>query len=167
MPSLCKSLLVASLLAVSTGCASGQGQAACPAAATPNDGLDKLEQDQLAAKLIEVTMGKDLAEQIMTAMSASLSKLPGLPPGFMERFKANADVNDLQKLIIPIYTKLYDRETMIAAIRFYESETGKALVSKMPEATRLGMEAGQQWGKQIAEKTISEMKSGAPAPAKK
>lgn len=166
MPSLFKSLFLISVLAVSTGCASGQGQANCPAAAAPADGLDKLEQDQLAAKLIEVTMGKDLAEQIMTAMSASLSKLPGLPPGFMERFKANADVNELQKLIVPIYTKLYDRETMIAAIRFYESEPGKALVSKMPEATRLGMEAGQQWGKQIAEKTISEMKAGG-APAKK
>lgn len=108
-------------------------------------------------------MGKNLAVQIMDSMLAAFKKIPNLPEGFIERFRANARAEDLEALVIPIYVKTYERETMIAAIEFYESEQGRILVAKLPEATRLGMEAGQRWGKQVADKTLREMGLTSPA----
>ena len=131
--------------------------------AASSQDLNKLDQQQLAVKLIEVTMGKNLGQQILDSMTESLRKMPGLPEGFIDRFRANARIEDLQTLIIPIYVKMYERETMIAAITFYESEQGRILVSKLPEATRLGMEAGKLWGKRIADQTLTEMGLSQPA----
>ena len=165
--SLLRSLAFGSVLASLSGCASSTPAATCPAspaaAASPTEDLSKLDQEQLATKLIAVTMGKNLGQQVLDSMTESMRKMPGLPPGFIDRFQANAHAEDLQTLVIPIYVKMYERETMIAAITFYESEQGRILVSKLPEATRLGMEAGQRWGKQLAERTLKEMGLTPPA----
>jgi hypothetical protein len=159
------SLTGACCLQLLLGCAASTPPPECPATTVvmpdgttaSNRDLNKLDQEQLAAKLIEVTMGKNLAQQILDSMTESLRKMPGLPPGFIDRFRDNAHMADLQTLLIPIYVKMYERETMIAAITFYESEQGRILVSKLPEATRLGMEAGKLWGKRIADQTLTEM----------
>jgi uncharacterized protein len=156
---LCSTLMMAA-------CASSTPSANCPAAPAPEaagEDLNKLDQEQLARKLIEVTMGKNLGNQVLDSMVESLRKLPGLPPGFIDRFRANARIEDLHDIIVPIYIKTYDRETMIAAISFYQSEQGKILIGKLPEATRLSMEAGQRWGQQVAEKTLKEMGITPPA----
>jgi uncharacterized protein len=144
-----------------TACASSTPPANCPvtpaAEASGGKDLNELDREQLARKLIEVTMGKNLGNQVLDSMVESLRKLPGLPEGFIDRFRANARIEDLHDIIVPIYVKTYDRETMIAAIAFYQSEQGKILIEKLPEATRLSMEAGQRWGQQVAEKTLQEM----------
>jgi len=144
------------------GCAAGTPAAACPEAPAapspkPRDDLSQLSSEQLAERLITVTMGKALGQQMMDSMLTNLSKMPSLPPGFVERFREKAHAEDLQTMVVPIYVKLYDRDTMIAAITFYESEQGHILVSKLPEATRLSMEAGQRWGRKLAEDTLQEM----------
>jgi hypothetical protein len=65
---------------------------------------------------------------------------------------------------VPIYVKNYDRKTLLAAIAFYASPQGHALVEKLPIVTSESMEAGKMWGQELARKTLREM--GIPAPAK-
>jgi hypothetical protein len=162
------SLLGIGSIWLTTACASSTPPADCPSApaaagSAGAEDLNKLDQEQLARKLVEVTMAQNLGNQVLDSMVESLRKLPGLPAGFIDRFRANARIEDLLEIIVPIYIKTYDRETMVAAISFYQSEQGKILVSKLPEATRLSMEAGQRWGQQVAEKTLKEMGIAPPS----
>jgi uncharacterized protein len=132
------------------------------AAPAIDDGLDRLSSAELARRMFQDTGGAALAKQALDSMAASFRKMPGLPPGFIDRFLANADVNDLVDIVVPIYARECDRETMIAAIRFYESPQGRILTSKMPAMTEQSMIAGRAWGKAVAEKTIQQLHASPP-----
>ncbi len=153
--------LVLSLLA---GCASASPPAACPAPpANTASHLRQLDSQQLAKRMIEAMVGDNLAEQALESMMSRLREIPGLPPGFVDRFRCNANFHDLEALLVPIYAKVYERETMIAATEFYESEQGRRFVRDEPEANRLGMEAGHRWTRDAAEKTLKDMGIAPPA----
>jgi hypothetical protein len=130
---------------------------AATTAAAPADDLDTLTNEQLVRKLLAVTGAGALGKQIMDTMAETMKKSPGMPPGFIERFAANAHPEDLTALIIPIYLRNYDAPTMKAAIRFYQSEQGQILVSKLPVVTKECGEAGREWGRKLAIRTLSEM----------
>jgi uncharacterized protein len=154
-------------IAVSTlACASSPSGAPCaPAAASAQptgDDLAGLTNEQLARKLLSLTGAENLGKQVLDGMAENLRKMPGLAPGFMDRFMANAKPEDLLALIVPIYVKNFDRETLGAAIHFYESKQGRALVAQQPIATKESMDAGRIWGRNLAEKTLAEM--GNPTP---
>jgi hypothetical protein len=123
----------------------------------PAEDLTSLTSEQLATKLLELTGAATLGKQVLDGMAQNMSKLKGLPPGFMERLQANARPEELAALLIPIYVRNFDRETLIAAIQFYESRYGRVMVSHLPQATKESMEAGQQWGRTLAQKTLVDM----------
>jgi hypothetical protein len=130
---------------------------AATTAAAPADDLDTLTNEELVRKLLAVTGAGALGKQIIDSMADTMKKNPGMPHGFMERFAANAHPDDLTALIIPIYLRNYDAATMKAAIRFYQSEQGQVLVSKLPTVTKECGEAGREWGRKLAIRTLSEM----------
>jgi hypothetical protein len=136
--------------------------ASAPGAEAPAEDLAPLTNDQLATKLLELTGAAHLGKQVMDGMTQNFSKFPGLPPGFLDKFRENAHPEELTALLVPIYVKNFDRDTLMAAIRFYESKYGRTLVAAMPAATKESMEVGQTWGKKLAEKTLSDM--GMPPP---
>lgn len=151
------SVIMASL---AVGCASTQTQPTCAAAtdrSSSADGLDKLSNEQLARKMLELTGSGKLGQQIMASMADSLQRLPGMPSGFMEKFQANAHPDDLVNLLVPIYVRNYDHETMIAAVRFYQSDSGRSLISHLPDVTRESAAAGKGWGRALAQKTLKDM----------
>jgi hypothetical protein len=53
--------------------------------------------------------------------------------------------------------KHYDHSTLLGALRFYESGSGRALISQLPAVTAESMTAGRTWGKAVATKTLSDM----------
>lgn len=152
------------LVLVLLACACAR-DAACPkapeatSADAPDPGADlhALTEEELARKMMELTGASNLGKQVMDAMADSLANTPGLPPGFMEQFKKNARGEDLTELVVPIYVEHYDRDTMTAAIIFYRSPQGQALLSKIPAVTQKSMVAGQEWGKTLARKTLEDM----------
>jgi hypothetical protein len=125
--------------------------------APSNDGLDKLSNEQLARKMLELTGSAKLAQQVMVSMGESLQKMPGMPNGFMAKLTANARPEDLINLLVPIYVRNYDRDTMIGAIHYYQSDAGKSLIAHLPEVTRESSAAGKGWGRALAEKTLRDM----------
>lgn len=152
------------------GCAAASPQTAAVSPGTtstmaptsPDDGLAKLSHEQLTRKLLEVTGSANLGKQVADGMIESFRKMSSLPPGFIDRFKQNIQPDSLVELIVPIYMKHLDRETVIAAIRFYESAPGQRLVTTLPAVTAESMEAGKTWGAQLARKTLNDLSSGAP-----
>jgi hypothetical protein len=160
---LSRVLLALSLL---TGCAGSATTTApvvnapsdsCPAAANPNDGLEKLTDQELAKKILEVTGAAGLMRQMADSMFDSFSKMPNLPPAFLERFRQNLHVEELIELVVPIYLKHYDRSTLIAAIRFYRSDRGALLIKALPAVTAETTEVGKAWGAALAKKTLTDL----------
>jgi hypothetical protein len=166
----CTFFLFASLAAFTLsiaglGCASTAPPApTCPTpaatsapSATSGDDLSPLTDEQLATKLLELTGATHMGKQVMDGMTDSFGKLPGLPPGFLERFRQNAHTEELTALLVPIYVKNFDRPTLMAAIEFYQSRYGRILVAALPAATKASMEVGQTWGRKVAEQTLTDM----------
>jgi hypothetical protein len=104
----------------------------------------------------------NLGKQVADGMMESFRKMSSLPPGFIDRFKQNIQPDSLVELIVPIYMRHLDRETIIAAIRFYQSAPGQRIVKTLPAVTAESMEAGKTWGAQLARKTLQDLSSGAP-----
>lgn len=142
---------------VTSACAGDQKPCAASPAAAEHDDLDNLSDEELARRLLTVTGAETLAQEVMDGMVAEFKKHPELPPEFIERFRKEADVQQLMDLIVGIYLKHFDRPTMLAAIRFYSSEHGRTLVSKMPAVTTDSMAAGAKWGRELAEKIAHDM----------
>jgi hypothetical protein len=150
------------------GCATAPPQGpTCPTApaatvaAAPTDppaeDLASLTNEQLATRLLGLTGASQLGKQVMDGMADNFAKLPGLPPGFLEKFRENVHPEELTELLVPIYVKSFDRDTLMAAIGFYESKYGRTMVAAMPAATKASMEVGQSWGKKLTIKTLSDM----------
>jgi hypothetical protein len=131
-------------------------------AASADDGLAQLTDEQLVRKLLEVTGASGLGKQVGDGMMDAFRKMPSLPPGFVDRFKQNLHAEVLVDLIVPIYLRHYDRTTIIAAIRFYRSEPGQRMVSALPEVTAESMAAGKAWGADLAKKTLKDLEAGSP-----
>lgn len=152
------------------GCAAASPQTAAVSPGTtsnaaptsPDDGLAKLSNEQLTRKLLEVTGAADLGKQVADGMLENFRKMSSLPPGFIDRFKQNIQPDSLVELVVPIYMRHLDRETIIAAIRFYGSAPGQRLVKTLPAVTAESMEAGKAWGAELARRTLKDVSSGAP-----
>lgn len=156
---LCVSVAVAAASAVGCAGAPAPGAAAPSAAcvAPTDEALNKLSNEDLVRRMLLATNANTMGKQVMNGMLESLRKMPNLPDGFIDRFKQNVDPNKLTEMLVPIYLKHYDHQTLIAAVQFYESESGKAMVGQLPAVTAEGMEAGQAWGKSLAQKTLADM----------
>ncbi len=137
-------------------CASTQSQAPCPAAPA-DDALKQMSNEQLARKMLELTGSAKLGQQVMQSMGESLQKMPGMPSGFMAKLAANAKPDDLVNLLVPIYVRNYDRDTMIGAIHYYQTDAGRSLIAHLPDVTRESSAAGKEWGRQLAQRTLREM----------
>jgi hypothetical protein len=139
------------------GCASAAPPAPCAPATTATDDLDKLTDEQLARRLMELTGAANLGKQMGAAMAEQMKKVPGMPPGFMDRFSANIHAEELTALLVPIYVKELDHETLVAVVRFYETKPGHVLTGKLPVLTQESMDVGKEWGRSLAKKTLEEM----------
>jgi hypothetical protein len=134
--------------------------ATAPAAPCPtakDDGLDKLTEEQLARKLLEVMGASQLGKQVADAMLENFRKMPQLPPGFIDRFKQNMNIEALNDMVVGVYLKHLDRKAMTASIRFYQSEEGRRIVAVLPVITQESMDKGREWGSELAKKTLKDL----------
>ena len=105
-------------------------------------------------KLLDLTGAGDLGKQTMEGMMAAFKNAPGLPEDFIETFLELAKPEDVVNLVVPIYMKHLDEETLDAVIKFHESPAGQKLIKVTPSITKESMEAGQVWGRDLALKTL-------------
>ncbi len=129
-----------------------------PAAPTATDPtLAQMTDEQVVRRVLDLTGASRLGKQVADGMLANLRKMPDLPPAFVDRFQSNIHPDELVDLLVPIYLKHYDRQTLLATIAFYESDRGRALIRELPSVTAESMEVGRTWGSALAKKTLSDL----------
>ncbi len=116
-----------------------------------------MTDEQLVRRLLEVTGAAQLGKQVGDSMIDAFQKIPNLPAGFLEKFKQNLRTDELIELIVPVYLKHYDHATLVAAIRFYNTDAGKKIVAELPAVTAESMEIGKKWGAKLAKKTLADL----------
>ncbi len=115
------------------------------------------EKEKKARLLMELTGAAQVGKQTMDAMLDHFGKAPGVPDGFLRKFKELARPGDLVEMVVPIYVKHLDEPTLDATIAFYKSEAGMKMTKAQPLMVKESMEAGQQWGQELAAKVLKAL----------
>jgi uncharacterized protein len=109
-------------------------------------------------KLLNLSGSGKIGVQVVAQMIPALQKaLPTVPQDFWDDFQKEIHPEELEELIVPIYDKHFSHEDIKKLIAFYESPIGKKLAGELPSISQESMQAGQQWGRQIAQKAIKEV----------
>ncbi len=114
---------------------------------------DDAKKEELTRKLLQLTGAADLGTQMMEGMAGQFRQTPGISQEFIDTFLELAKPEELIDLIVPLYVKAFDEQTLKDAIVFYESPAGRKLVEMQPQITQESMVLGQQWGMKLAEET--------------
>ncbi len=111
------------------------------------------EPEVLARRLLEVSGAGQLGVQMMNQMIASFRQSePEVPAAFWDELASQVDPSTLTDLVVPVYTRHLTVEEMQAAIAFYETPAGQAIIRKMPLVLQESFQVGQQWGMELAQK---------------
>ena len=70
-----------------------------------------------------------------------------------------ADWQELEDMVIPIYVKHLTAEEMDASIAFYRTPIGQSILQKMPAVMQESMQAGQQWGMKLGQQIAEELEA--------
>jgi len=110
-------------------------------------------------ELMVLTGAGDMGVQMMQGMMPELKKMvPQVPESFWTDLMKEVDPNELINLIVPVYAKHFSEEEIQETIKFYKSPAGRKMIQKQSLVMQESMAAGQQWGRQLAEKVIEKAK---------
>ena len=130
-----------------------------PPAVTAAPALDPSYEADIR-KLLEVTGSAALAQQVMDQMMVHMKPLaPNAPEEFWTEFRASVNSSDLIDMLVPIYAKYFTHEDIVALLAFYETPTGRKLISSQPALVQESMEAGAEWGRRIASDVMMRLEA--------
>ena len=122
------------------------------------------EQDESAKmedikQLLVLTGSGELGVQVMDRMiSAYKAALPQIPAKFWDDFMSDVNAGEINDMIVPIYAKHLTHKEIKKLAAFYRTETGKKLISVMPQITTEAMVVGQKWGAELGRKMGERLK---------
>ncbi len=116
------------------------------------------DPEALALELLEVTgaarLGLQVLDQMLDTFKASD---PSVPPEFWEEFRREVDVEEVTRLVVPVYTEHFTAAEMSAAIDFYRTPAGQAIIAKLPIVMQESMAAGQAWGAEVGRRAAERL----------
>lgn len=116
--------------------------------------------EQSVRKLMEVTGAADAGMQVLNGMLPALKQMaPNAPDEFWTEFMSEIHPETMIDMIVPIYQRHYSEEDVQAAIDFYTSPAGKRFIAKQGVVMQESMQAGQQWGEQVARRAIDKLRA--------
>ena len=128
-----------------------------PVAQTPS--ADQANKRVEIRKLIELTgaanVSADALRQIIEPLKAGF---PGVPDEFWDTFTKEVRSDELIDLVIPIYDKYYTRDEIHDLTLFYQSPVGQKTIKVLPKLSADAIEAGQEWGKMVADRAMRKLK---------
>lgn len=117
-------------------------------------------KEELARELMEVTRAGDMGRQVMEHMIGQFrTSSPDVPDAFWDRFLASTDAGKLEEMVVPIYVEHLTAEEMEAAVEFYRTPAGQALIEKMPVIMQESMQKGQEFGMEVAQEIQRELEA--------
>jgi uncharacterized protein len=159
--SLPKWLLSAALVALPLAlpCVQDPGAKAPAAAARPGESADPAKEKKVR-ELLALTGAGKIGQQTMKGMLDALSKMPGLPAGFVDKFTELAKPEELVELIVPIYMKHVATEDLDPLLAFWKSDLGRRWLGAQEVIVKESMEAGQKWGADLGARAQRELEAG-------
>lgn len=109
-------------------------------------------------KLLEVTGSTSLSKQMIdNIVEMYKQSYSDVQQTFWEEFRKEANAEELQSQIIPIYEKYYTEEELTQLIAFYESPLGRKVVQSLPQILQESMKVGEVWGKALGERVYKKL----------
>ena len=116
------------------------------------------EKKALIEKMFAITGAKSLMEkQLALIIPMSKKAQPELPDEFWRRFAQKMKIDDLTKLIYPIYDKYFTAEDLKAFIAFYETPAGQKMTTTLPQLMQEITATSSQWGAKVGKETAEEL----------
>ncbi len=150
------SCLVAFLAVGCAHSAGTEGSAAVAEAAKPA-AKSQLTKEQKVKRFMELCGAEQTGRQVLEAMSDQFAKMPGLPPGFIPKFRELAAQHSFIDTYAPVYVKHLTDEDLDVLITFYESPTGQRFVQAQPVMMQEAMAIGEQLGRDLAMKALKAL----------
>jgi len=124
-------------------------------------------------KLLELTGTVKMTHQVMDQMISSFRMQNStVSTEFWDRFEKEMNVEDLVDKMVPIYAKYYTLDDLKAVNAFYQTPAGQRVLAATPMIMRESMQIGQDWGRGVANRLMTELKeekdkgaASTPAPA--
>jgi hypothetical protein len=112
---------------------------------------DDASKQATIRKLIEVTGAAQMGKQVMDTLFQQVKPLyPSVPGELWDELASLFTPGEMVELVVPIYDKHFDQEELEALLAFYESPTGRKLLSKMPAVMQESVGVGNAWGQKKA-----------------
>ena len=114
-------------------------------------------------ELLELTgvpkSGKRMMRSIMESMRQVLRQGEEDPEldAHLEAFVERVDVKELVDLMVPVYARNMDEETLDAAIEFFGSPLGQRFAEQQLQITLESAQISMQWAKKISEEMRREL----------
>lgn len=123
----------------------------CAGPAMPQAGNAAKQQD--IRKLMELTGATKIGQQIAAQMIPMFKQSnPQVPQKFWDDVMKEFDAKSMIDLVVPIYDRHLTHDDVKGLIAFYQSPLGRKMTAVMPQIAQESMQAGQQWGMQIAQR---------------
>jgi hypothetical protein len=101
-------------------------------------------------------------QSVQTMITHFQAEESNVPQEYWDRTSeefTHTSIQDLVKMLIPIYKNNLSHEDILAMIDFYESDAGKRIAQKIPQISSESMQIGMNWGQAIAAKVKADIKS--------
>ena len=143
---------------------SAAGGASAPAAAPAAAGvvpvmIDPVKENEIR-RMIDLSGVKRTMGVATSRMLQSVElRYPSVPKEVWARMASEMNTDDLINRLVPVYDHFYTLEDLRAINAFYSSPSGQHLVSVQPELTAAAMQTGEQWGREVAARVMSEIQA--------
>ncbi len=104
-------------------------------------------------KLISAMGGEDLIKQTLPPLIAQLKQaMPQVSDEFWNEFQRPESIKQMMELYVRIYDRHFTHEEIKGMLDFYNTSLGKKMIATMPLVWQETMQAGKQWGTELADR---------------
>jgi hypothetical protein len=106
---------------------------------------DASSKERKVRKLLELNGSAELSKTEYEDICKRFAGVPNLPKGFEEAFRKETQASDLVDMLVPVYAKNLDDETLDALVAFYSTPAGKKFAAAQPAILKASETAGAEW----------------------
>lgn len=126
----------------------------------PETNVQEAEKINNIKKLLDITGSKNLSQQIITQLLATLkTEYPEVPQKFWQTFVAELKPDDMINELIPIYGKYFTNEEIKEIIAFYQTPLGQKTITVLPELSRESAAIGLRYGREAAQRALAKLEA--------
>jgi hypothetical protein len=117
--------------------------------------------EETLAKMFEVS-GTEAAyqttiKQMVGMYKSQKTNVPADAWDSLEKEFLAMSLNDLTKMLVPVYSKHLTKSDLEGLIAFYQSEVGTKFANSTPAIMQESMQVGQQWGMELGKRFNEKM----------